>query len=177
MNLKTSVLAFLIVVVATQPMAQEIPKTNLLKTNVFNLFIIPSLHFERELNPHNGLQFNFHRGGITFISRQDWLNTSIDWRHYYKPNEIHSLTGFYTALGVQLNHQYNGYSADTSNYNPTGETIFGIQGKIGFQKNIKNSRWFWDVGIGLAQGIYHIQNKQNETSTELRFNFTFAYRL
>ncbi len=152
------------------------PKTLIVKTNLLNIIMIPSFHLEYSLRPKHSLQFNFHRAQLTFLTREDWLNASLDWR-YYLAKKKKPFNGFYLSTGLHANHDYNSYFKDSTSQKPISQTNLGVQVKVGFQANFKNSNWYFDFGVGSAFSLINLQNPEDINSPEMRLNISLGYRL
>ncbi len=68
--------------------AQENDQKFIIKTNVLNFIIIPSLHIEFRITDKSSVVLNFHRGKLVFFSENNWINASIDYKKYLSRKPI-----------------------------------------------------------------------------------------
>jgi hypothetical protein len=151
----------------------------IIKTNILNIPLIPSLHLERQVTNKISLQANFHRASFVFINQTDLLNASIDARYYFKKQEEAKLKGFFASLGVGINHRYNTGRWIDSNYISSGFSKLGLpQTKLGYQYQSANKRFVFDTSIGLV--LFPIALQRNDlfyVEYEYRANIGVGWRL
>lgn len=68
--------------------AQENDQKFIIKTNVLNFIIIPSLHIEYRIAGKSSVILNFHRGKLVFFNEIYWINASIDHKKYLSRKPI-----------------------------------------------------------------------------------------
>lgn len=154
-------------------------KQTIIKSNLLNIVMIPSIHIEQQIGTSSSLQANFHRGSIVFISPNEFIHTSIDYRKYVTKNKQPDLAGFYLSSGINLYHNYLGTKVDEHN-TPIGNGVsnLGVQFKLGYQWIGKNKGLSFDIGTGILTDFYTFQNTQyNEKQTILRLNASLGYNL
>jgi hypothetical protein len=151
----------------------------IIKTNILNIPLIPSLHIERQVTNKISLQANFHRASFVFINQTDLLNASIDARYYFKKQEETKLKGFFASLGVGINHRYNTSRQVDSTYIQGGRTLLGIpQTKLGYQWQSANRRFVFDTSIGIIAFPLSLQRDDNfYLEFEYRANIGVGWRL
>lgn len=151
-------------------------KQTIVKTNLLNLPIIPSIHIEQQISNHLSLQFNFHRGRLVFFNESNWLNTSLELKHYFNGNYNNQLKGIYLSLAPNLYNEINSYTDASGNYRNLAS--LGAMGKLGGQFQLKDSRFYGDVGVGFVYNFYKIDNDYNEpNNVQMRANISVGYRL
>jgi Protein of unknown function (DUF3575) len=151
-------------------------KQTIVKTNLLNLPIIPSIHIEQQISTHLSIQFNFHRGRLVFFNESNWLNTSLELKHYFNGKYDGQLKGLYLSLAPNFYNEINAYSDTLGNYRNLGS--LGAMGKVGGQFQLKDSRFCVDVGVGLLYNFYKIDNDLNEpNNVQMRANVSVGYRL
>ncbi len=151
----------------------------IVKTNAFNILLIPSIHLEQGLSHKHSLQLNLHRGSFTFFSKRDWFNASLDYRYYPANYKDRALSGFYLSPGIHYNYEYNepiiGENQEIISY---GRPNLGVVGRIGYQTVFKNMRWSLDLGIGLAAYLIYLKKAQNSNAeAEFRMMAGIGYRI
>jgi hypothetical protein len=175
------ILFILIVFSVKTSIAQIKSESNqtIIKTNILNILLIPSLHLERQITNKISLQANFHRASFVFISKTDLLNASIDARYYFKKQEEAKLKGFFASLGAGINHRYNTGRWIDSNYVSSGFSKLGLpQTKLGYQYQSTNKRFVFDTSIGLV--LFPIALQRNDLfyiEYEYRANIGVGWRL
>lgn len=143
-NLILTVLVFMSVTVAAQDKQQRF----IVKTNVLNLPIIPSLHLECRLADKSSFVLNFHRGNLVFFIENNWINVSIDFKKYFSKKT--NLTGFYLSPGIAYNYDYDDVKLDdTGNVVKYGISSVGGIVRLGYQFGL-NDHWIIDLGTGLV---------------------------
>jgi len=151
------------------------PRT-IIKSNLLNTFMIPSIHLEQEINPNTSIQLNLHRGSLVFISPDEWINASINMRKYLKPH----LNKWYGAAGV--NYHYNilatRYNQKTGNF-LKGSMSLGPELRIGYQSAdpYKFRRWVFDVNIGASLPFVPLQPHGIGKSVQARLTVGIGYQL
>ncbi|MBK9257560.1 MAG: DUF3575 domain-containing protein [Saprospiraceae bacterium] len=128
--------------------AQEKQKNFIIKTNVLNAFIIPSVHLEFKLADKSSVVLNFHRGNLIFFNEKNWINASIDFKKYFSSKT--NLTGFYLSPGISYNYDYDEVKLDyTGNVLKYGTTNIGGIVRVGYQFGL-NNHWIIDLGTGVV---------------------------
>jgi hypothetical protein len=147
-----------------------------IKTNALNLIMIPSIHFEYRIARSSSLQFNFHRGHITFISEHDWLNASLDFRKYFPGQRIDAMTGWYISAGFAYKYDYNDVILDDlDNIVKNGLSRIGPIVRCGYQFGLSDA-FTMDLGIGLAALLETHSYKRNPGEGEYRAMCGIGYR-
>jgi hypothetical protein len=154
-------------------------KQTILKTNVLNILLIPSIHIEQQISNKISLQANFHRSKFVLISKVDLLNASIDAKYYFKKKEETRLKGAFISMGVAINHRYNASRFVDSVSISGGITRLGIpQSKLGYQWQSSNHRFIFDTSLGIVALPYSFQkNDYFELAFEYRANIGLGWRL
>jgi Protein of unknown function (DUF3575) len=151
-------------------------KQTIVKTNLLNLPIIPSIHVEQQITNSLSLQFNFHRGRLVFFNESNWLNTSLELKHYFNGKYEGQLRGLYLSLAPNFYNEIDSYTDVLGNSRNLGS--LGAMGKVGGQFRLKDSRFYIDVGIGLLYNFYKIDNDLNEpNNVQMRANISAGYQL
>lgn len=146
------------------------------KTNVLNILFIPSAHFEYSVAESMSIQFNFHRGHITLISENDWLNASLDLRKYFLRQRIHSMTGWYVSAGFAYKYDYDDVVLDNlDNIVKNGLSRIGPIVRCGYQFGLSDA-FTMDLGIGLAALMETHRYKRNPVEGEYRAMCGIGYR-
>ncbi|MBC7884170.1 MAG: DUF3575 domain-containing protein [Saprospiraceae bacterium] len=128
--------------------AQEKQQRFIIKTNVLNLPIIPSVHLEYRMSDNTSIVLNFHRGHLVFFNENNWINASIDFKKYFSNKT--NLTGFYLSPGISYNYDYDDVKLDDAgNVLKYGISSMGGIIRIGYQFGI-NDHWIIDLGTGLV---------------------------
>jgi len=173
-----SLVSLLIVFLSTQIFADNIDfhRKTIIKTNVLNFVMLPSLHLEQQMGVSTSLQLNFHRGSIVIISPNEFVNASLNFRKYFK--RMADLNKFYGAVGVSyhdnlLQVRYNNQTQQTYK----GNKSIGPELRLGFQNNIKNSRWYFDANIGASLPFAPIQPFGYGEDLQARVFIGFGFRL
>lgn len=172
-------LAFLSILVNTSFCMAQVSKQTILKTNIFNLIMIPSVHLEQQISKSSSLQANFHRGSLVFISANEWIHTSLDYRKYFNKNKEAHLKGFYIGSGINLYHNYLASRVDENgNFIGQGKSDLGIQCKTGYQWIGKKERLTFDLGTGFLVSFITLQKSYYKSSDViLRLNASIGYNL
>lgn len=155
-------------------------KSTIIKTNILNLIMLPSLHVEQQISKRGSLQLNLHRASLVFISENEVFNGSVDYRHYFFQNSKNTLKGFYLSPGVNIFHNYLYWKTDAkSNLTTQGISQLGLQFKTGYQWLWFQDRMSLDIGTGGVADIVTLQkdfggDQRNKT---WRFNISFGLNL
>lgn len=147
------------------------------KTNVFTWLFVPSLHLEQQILPKSSLQLNFHYAKFTFISPEELLNTSLDFRRYFTKNEEGLMKGFYVSGGVNVHHNFlKAQVSDSGEYISTGITSIGPSLRLGYQ--FQKKRFVFDLGSGGFLYLYYFQKSPNNSQdAQLWLNASIGFRL
>ncbi|HRI00312.1 MAG TPA: DUF3575 domain-containing protein [Saprospiraceae bacterium] len=150
----------------------------IIKTNAMNIPLIPSLHIEQGFTKHISVQLNLHRGTITFLSKTDWFNGSLDLRFYIKNYKSRSLSGIYLAPGLHYNFDYNEpIILENQNIVRYGRSNIGPIFRAGYQIVFANERWSLDLGLGLATKMIYLQKSlYSDFDSEFRAMAGLGYR-
>lgn len=148
----------------------------IIKTNVFNFIMIPSIHLEYRIARNSSLQFNFHRGHITFISESDWLNSSLEFRKYFAKRNSDALRGFYLSPGIVYKYDFNDVIFDDLDmFVKNGKPQIGIIGRLGYQFGLSDN-FVMDLGMGLVVLSDFHKYKRYLPDAELRLMTGIGYR-
>lgn len=169
---------FLIFVVSTQVHAtiDTFNRKTILKTNLLNIPIVPSLHLEQQIGASSSLQLNIHRGSLEFFGQNEWLDISINYRKYFGKNIL--LNRFYGAVGIASH-----YDLLQSRYNYGTQEIYkgdmsiGPEIRIGYQKQIKKSRWHFDTNIGAAFAYVPLLRFGNGYDSQVKVFLGMGYQI
>lgn len=148
----------------------------LVKTNLLNAIMLPSVHVEQQIGLKSSLQLNLHRGSIVFISPNEWFNTSLNYRKYWTKKS--HLNGFYTGIGITFYHNYlqSWYDSIAHQDNVTGASYMGPEFRLGFQTQIKQSRWYWDTNLGYALPAISLNKLYSSEDGQARLMLGIGYR-
>lgn len=169
-----NLLSILLVLMFGMMSAQDKQQKFIIKTNVLNLPIIPSLHLEFRMTEKSSLVLNLHRGKLVFFSENNWINASIDFRKYFSKKT--NLTGLYIAPGISYNYDYEDVKLDD-----TGKIIkYGISSvggivRIGYQFGL-NDHWVIDLGTGVVIAKEIEANYTDVTNVQLRLMAGVGYK-
>jgi Protein of unknown function (DUF3575) len=156
---------------------QEFRNDFIVKTNVFTWPFVPSLHLENQILPKSSLQLNFHYAKFTFISPEELLNVSLDFRRYFTKNEEDLMKGFYVSGGVNVHHNFlKAQVSDSGNFISQGITSIGPSIRFGYQ--LQKNRFVFDVGSGGFLYLHYFQKSPNNTqAAQLWLNASIGLRL
>lgn len=154
--------------------AQEKQQNFILKTNVLNLIIIPSVHFEFRIADKSSVVLNFHRGRLVFFNENNWINASIDYKKYFSRKT--NLTGFYISPGIAYNYDYDDVKLDEAgNIIKYGISSVGGIVRIGYQFGV-NDHFIIDLGTGVVFDKEIESNYEDKTNAELRLMAGVGYK-
>jgi hypothetical protein len=154
--------------------AQDNQQNVIIKTNVLNLILIPSAHFEFRVADKSSVVLNFHRGKLVFLSKHNWINASIDFKRYFSKKT--NLTGFYFSPGIAYNYDYDDVKLDEAgNVIKYGISSIGGIARIGYQFGL-NDHWIIDLGTGLAITKEVESNYEDTANAELRLMAGVGYK-
>lgn len=154
--------------------AQEKQQNFILKTNVLNLIIIPSLHLEFRIADKSSVVLNFHRGRLVFFNENNWINASIDYKKYFSRKT--NLTGFYISPGIAYNYDYDDVKLDeVGNIIKYGISSVGGIVRIGYQFGV-NDHFIMDLGSGVVFDKEIEANYEDKTNAELRLMAGVGYK-
>ncbi|MBK6565097.1 MAG: DUF3575 domain-containing protein [Saprospiraceae bacterium] len=135
---------------AQQRESKSYPYKVAVKTNIFNLIIIPSLHVEYRITKKSSLVGNFHRGNIVFFTENNWLNATLDYRRYFARSTSDALRGFYLSGGFAYHYDYDDVILDDMDQVVrTGKSKMGGVFRTGYQFGL-SKHFLMDLGVGLA---------------------------
>ncbi len=156
---------------------QEMRKDFIVKTNVLTWPFVPSLHLEQQILHRSSLHFNFHYAKFTFISPEELLNTSLDFRHYFTRNEADLMKGFYVSGGVNVHHNFlKAVVGDSGEYIGQGVTSIGPSVRLGYQ--FQKKRFVFDMGTGGFLYLYYFQNSPyTNQDSQLWVNMSIGFRV
>jgi hypothetical protein len=157
----------------------QVQKQTIVKTNTLNLLMLPSVHLEQQISRSGSIQGNFHRGSLIFISANEWIHTSIDYRKYFNKSRTPTLEGFYISSGINLYHNYLASRVDKDG-SPLGrgKSDLGIQCKAGYQWIGKKERVTFDLGTGFLVSCLTLQESYyNDTDVILRLHASLGYNI
>lgn len=121
-----------------------------IKTNVFNILIIPSLHVEYRITKKSSVVANFHRGNLVFFTENNWLNATLDYRRYFAKSTSDALRGFYLSGGFAYHYDYDDVILDDMDQVvKTGKSKIGGVFRTGYQFGL-SKHFLMDLGVGLA---------------------------
>jgi regulation of enolase protein 1 (concanavalin A-like superfamily) len=154
--------------------AQEKQQNFILKTNVLNFIIIPSVHLEFRIAEKSSVVLNFHRGRLVFFNENNWINASIDYKKYFSRKT--NLTGFYLSPGITYNYDYDDVKLDEAG-NDIKYGISSIGGivRIGYQFGL-NDHFIIDLGTGLVIDKEIESNYEDTANAELRLMAGVGYK-
>ena len=154
--------------------AQEKLQNFILKTNVLNLIIIPSVHLEFRIADKSSVVLNFHRGRLVFFNENNWINASIDYKKYFSRKT--NLTGFYISPGIAYNYDYDDVKLDeVGNIIKYGISSVGGIVRIGYQFGV-NDHFIIDLGTGVVFDKEIESNYEDKTNAELRLMAGVGYK-
>ena len=154
--------------------AQEKQQNFILKTNVLNLIIIPSVHLEFRIADKSSVVLNFHRGRLVFFNENNWINASIDYKKYFSRKT--NLTGFYFSPGFAYNYDYDDVKLDeVGNIIKYGISSVGGIVRIGYQFGV-NDHFIIDLGSGVVFDKEIESNYEDKTNAELRLMAGVGYK-
>ncbi len=154
--------------------AQEKQQNFIIKTNVLNLIIIPSLHLEFRIADKSSVVLNFHRGRLVFFNENNWINASIDYKKYFSRKT--NLTGFYISPGIAYNYDYDDVKLDeVGNIIKYGISSVGGIVRIGYQFGV-NDHFIIDLGTGVVFDKEIESNYEDKTNAELRLMAGVGYK-
>jgi len=154
--------------------AQESDQKFIIKTNVLNLVIIPSVHIEFRIADKSSVVLNFHRGKLVFFNENNWINASIDYKKYFSKKT--NLTGFYLSPGIAYNYDYDDVKLDeVGNVIKYGISSIGGIVRIGYQFGL-NDRWIIDLGTGLVIDKEIEPDYNDMVNAELRLMAGVGYK-
>lgn len=154
--------------------AQDKQQKFIIKTNVLNLLIIPSIHMEYRMTNKSSVLVNFHRGRLVFFNESNWVNASIDIRKYFSKKT--NLTGFYLSPGVAYNYDYEDAKLDgVGNVIKYGISSIGGIVRIGYQFGL-NDHLILDLGTGLVMDQEIESNYTDKVNAELRLMAGMGYK-
>jgi hypothetical protein len=182
-NIKIAILFCSMILAMPQAFCQQkkeaTPKV-ILKTNVLNALIIPSLHAECKLGQRTSIQANFHRARFVFFNENSSLALSAEARYYFSKVKASTLTGIYGAIGAGLFHDY----LETRAIDSFGNTQIGLTSlalpttRLGMQFAGKSARLYGDFGIGIN---YHAAPLQKDNlfnaEPQMRLMVAIGYRI
>jgi|GEM_PF-828143 len=151
------------------------PRT-IIKTNLLNGFMIPSLHIEQEMTSYTSLQLNVHRGSLVLISPNEWLNASLNVRFYLKPH----LQKWYGAAGIAYNYNILAIRYDSiTNQTYKGKMALGPELRIGYQMSNPYSlrRWVFDINVGATLPFVSLQPNSGSEKIQARLFIGIGYQL
>jgi len=154
--------------------AQEKQQNFIIKTNMLNYFIVPSIHVECRVAKKSSLVLNYHHGILILIGYSRWTNTSLEYRRYFSKKT--DLTGFYLAPGVNYNYEHEvvKQNAQGSNMKQSVVSIGGIV-RIGYQiHDVKN--WVIDFGTGIVIDKEVEADYEDQVNAELRLMLGIGYK-
>lgn len=154
--------------------AQEKQQNFILKTNVLNLIIIPSVHLEFRIADKSSVVLNFHRGRLVFFNENNWINASIDYKKYFSRKT--NLTGFYLSPGIAYNYDYDDVKLDeVGNVIKYGISSIGGIVRIGYQFGVSD-HFIIDLGTGVVFDKEIESNYEDKTNAELRLMAGVGYK-
>ena len=154
--------------------AQDKQQKFIIKTNLLNLLIIPSVHLELRMTNKSSVLVNFHRGRLVFFNESKWVNASIDIRKYFSKKT--NLTGFYLSPGVAYNYNYQDVKLDDAgNVLTYGISSVGGIIRIGYQFGL-NDHLILDLGTGLVIDKEVESNYEDTANAELRLMAGIGYK-
>lgn len=154
--------------------AQEKQQNFILKSNVLNLIIIPSVHLEFRIADKASVVLNFHRGRLVFFNENNWINASIDYTKYFSRKT--NLTGFYFSPGIAYNYDYDDVKLDeVGNIIKYGISSVGGIVRIGYQFGV-NDHFIIDLGSGVVFDKEIESNYEDKTNAELRLMAGVGYK-
>lgn len=146
------------------------------KTNVFNLLIIPSLHVEYRITKKSSVVANFHRGNLVFFTENNWLNATLDYRRYFAKSTSDALRGFYLSGGFAYHYDYDDVILDDMDQVvKTGKSKIGGVFRTGYQFGL-SKHFLMDLGVGLAILSDLHEYRRDPVEAEGRLMFGIGYR-
>jgi hypothetical protein len=162
------------VLYSTSMTAQKNDQKFIIKTNVLNLVIIPSVHVEFRIADKSSVVLNFHRGKLVFFSENNWINASIDYKKYFSRKT--NLTGFYFSPGIAYNYDYDDVKLDdTGNMVKYGISSVGGIVRLGYQFGL-NDHFIIDLGTGLVIDKEIEPDYNDMVNAELRLMAGVGYK-
>ncbi len=154
--------------------AQDKKQNIVVKTNVLNLPIIPSVHLEFRMFDKSSLVLNFHRGRLVFFNENNWINASIEFRKYFYKKT--NLTGFYFSPGLAYNYDYDDVKLDDAgNIIKYGISKLGGIVRVGYQFGI-NDNWIIDLGGGIVIDKEIEPNYDDIATAQIRLMAGIGYK-
>jgi len=171
--LKNLVISLLVLASITMS-AQDKKQKFIIKSNVLNLIMIPSVHLEFRIADKSSVVLNFHRGKLVFISENNWINVSIDIKKYFSKKT--NLTGFYLSPGIAYNYDYDDVKLDDAgNVVNYGISCIGGIVRLGYQFGL-NDHWIIDLGTGLVIDKEIEANYNDMVNAELKLMAGVGYK-
>lgn len=166
---------FIIFLMSVVASAQDKQQKVIIKTNVLNLPIIPSIHLEYRIAEKSSIVLNFHRGHLVFFNESNWINASIDFKKYFSRKT--NLTGFYLSPGFAYNYNYNDVKLDSAgNVIKFGISSIGGIVRIGYQFGLSD-HWIIDLGTGVVIDKEVENNYEDVVNAELRIMLGVGFKL
>lgn len=160
--MKLSILKLIAVILSMlsfgQIFGQQKFRSTIVKTNLLNIPMFPSFHIEQQFGLSEALQFNLHYGFFEPYAEDEWLNTSLDYRHFFKNVRIRKIKGFYLSSGLNIRHDFSTWRIDENgNFLKQGISHLGLQLKMGYQWMRFDDRFVFDIGGGGTADFLAIQ--------------------
>lgn len=147
-----------------------------IKTNVLNLFMIPSVHYEHRIADKSSILLNFHRGKITFITENNWLNAAVEFRKYFSKKNSDTLWGWYLSGGISYKYDYEDVILDDLDMIiKVGKPQLGIIARAGYQFGLSDN-FIMDLGAGLVAFSDLHEYKRAPLEGEFRLMAGVGYR-
>lgn len=155
--------------------AQEKNHNFIIKNNMLNYFLIPSIHLECRLAEKSSLVLNFHRGTLALFGGNNFTNISLDYRKYFSKKI--DLTGFYLAPGLHYSHEYDVVKVDAQNYVSKHDvTSIGGIVRIGYQVQ-DGKNWIIDLGAGIVVAKEIEPNYSDVINIQPRLMLGIGYKI
>jgi hypothetical protein len=152
------------------------PFRHIIKTNLLNLIMIPSIHYEQRIAKTSSLVINLHRGSLTLLTANNWLNSSLEYRKYFPKIGFDALKGKYFSLGIAHKKDYdNSHTDEFGNTTKFDNIKLGAIVRTGYQFGLSDEVSM-DVGIGLAALVDISKKYRDPLEGEYRLMGGIGYR-